>query len=246
MLMDTYFEEMKRVQGTIERTQRGALIACARVIAQALERGNLWHILDTGHMLMHEGVGRTGGMMALRPIRITCEVENPTRPRPQPGKPKVYYTQVEGFAEFVLQRANLQAGDVLMIGSVSGYEAFPVQAAQAAKEMGVSTIAITATAYSMELKSRHPSGKRLFEMCDLTLDNCAKMGDTLVPLREMDMEICPSSGIGAAYLLWALECCVVEELLSRGRQPSLYMSNHMPGAARHNAQAMACYEQNGY
>lgn len=246
MLMDVYFEEMKRVQRTIETSQREALLACARRIADALEQGGMWHILDTGHMLMHEGVGRTGGMMALRPIRITCEVDNPTRNRPQPGKPKVYYTQVEGFAEFVLRRANLQAGDVLMIGSVSGYEAFPVQAAQVAKEMGVCTIAITAVSYSKELKSRHPSGKRLFEMCDLALDNCAKMGDTLVPVADMGMEMCPSSGIGAAYLLWALECCVVEELLARGKTPSVYLSNHMPGAGQHNASAMECYESNGY
>ena len=246
MLMDTYFQEMKRVQEKIEETQRGHIIASAEMIADSLENGGLWHVLDTGHMLMHEGVGRTGGMMALRPIRITVEVENPTRPRVVPGKPAVYYTQVEGFASFVLRRANVAAGDVLMIGSVSGYENFPVQAAQVAREMGVKTIAITAVSYSSQLKSRHPSGKRLFEMCDLVLDNCSKMGDTLVPVPEMGIEMCPSSGIGAAYLLWALQCTVAETLLARGKTPSIYISNHMPGAAEHNGAALDRYDEFGY
>lgn len=246
MLMDVYFEKMKQVQETIEQTQRKNLLACAEMIADTIERGGLWHLLDTGHMLMHEGIGRTGGMMALRPIRITCEVENPTRPRDIPGKRKVYYTQVEGFASFALQRANVAAGDVLMIGSVSGYEHFPVQAAQVAREMGVKTIAITSVTYSSQLQSRHPSGKRLFEMCDLVLDNCSKLGDTLVPVPEMGIEICPSSGVGAAYLLWALQCCVVEALLARGKTPSVYVSNHMPGAAEHNAEALARYDEWGY
>ena len=246
MLMDLYFKEMKKVLEKIEITQREPLKKAAGVIAGALVNGNLWHILDTGHMLMHEGVGRTGGMMALRPIRITCEVDNPTRARNVPGKAKVYYTQVDGFAEFVLKRANVEAGDVLMIGSVSGYEAFPVQAAQIAKGMGVHTIAITAVAYSSQLASKHSSGKRLFEMCDIALDNCAPMGDALVNVDDLGMRVGPASGIGAAYVLWALECCVIEELISRGKNPSVYISNHMPGAGKHNADALDAYDKLGY
>jgi uncharacterized phosphosugar-binding protein len=246
MLMDQYFEEMRKVLDKIEATQREPLQKAAVVIAGALIQGGLWHILDTGHMLMHEGVGRTGGMMALRPIRITCEVENPTRTRNVPGKPKIYYTQVDGFAEFVLKRANVEAGDVLMIGSVSGYEAFPVQAAQIAKELGVHTIAITAVAYSSQLKSKHPTGLRLFEMCDLVLDNCAPMGDALVNVDALGIPVGPASGIGAAYILWALECCVMEELLARGKNPSVYISNHMPGAGQYNAKALDTYERLGY
>lgn len=246
MLMDTYFRNMKDVMGKIENTQRDAILSSARVVADALVSDGLWHVLDTGHMLMHESVGRTGGMMALSPIRITCDVANPTRPRAIPGKETTYYTQVPGFAEFVLRRANLVKGDVLLIGSVSGYEVFPVQVAQTAQQMGVKTIAITAVEYSKNLVSRHPSGKRLFEVCDLVLDNCSKMGDTLVPVPELGGEICPSSGIGAAYLMWALQASVVEELLRRGLTPSVYISNHMPGASEHNRNAMKAFETQGY
>lgn len=246
MMMDVYFQKMKETLGVIERTQRKGILQAAKAVADSLENNGMWHVLDTGHMLMHEAVGRTGGMMALKPIMITCEVSNPTRQRTIPGKNTMYYTQIPGFARFVLNRANLKAGDVLIVGSVSGYEVFPVDVALIAKEMGVTTIAFTSVAYSRELTSRHPSGKKLYEVCDIVLDNCTKAGDTLVPCPELGIEVCPSSGIGASYLMWALQVSVMEELLARGKTPSVYLSNHAPGATEHNRQARERYEKLGY
>lgn len=246
MLMDVYFDKMKETLGVIERTQRENIIAAAKAVADSLENGGMWQVIDTGHMLMHEGVGRTGGMMALRPIFVNCEINNPTRPRAIEGKKTMYYTQVPGFAQFVLNRANLKAGDALIVGSVSGYEVFPVDIALEAKKMGVKTIAFTSVAYSKTLTSRHPSGQRLYEVCDIVLDNCAKAGDTLVPCEELGIEVCPSSGIGASYLMWALQASVMEELLARGKTPSVYLSNHAPGATEHNAAALKRYNELGY
>lgn len=246
MLMDVYFKNMKKTLEMIETTQREAILAAAVMVADSLENGGMWQVLDTGHMLMYEGVGRTGGMMALRPIRVNCEVSNPTRPREIANKTTQYYTQVAGFAGFVLNRANLAAGDVLIIGSVSGYEIFPVDVALTARKMGVSTIGFTSLAYSKTLASRHSSGKKLYEVCDIVLDNCANAGDALVPVEEMGISVCPSSGIGAAYLLWALQASVMEELLKRGKTPSVYLSNHAPGAAEHNCKAMDNYHRLAY
>ncbi|MEG0900819.1 MAG: sugar isomerase domain-containing protein [Clostridia bacterium] len=246
MLMDVYFEEMKKSLVVIEETQRANILKAASAVADTLENNGLWHVLDTGHMLMHEAVGRTGGMMALKPIMVTCEVNNPTRVRPIEGKNTMYYTQVPGFAKFVLNRANLKKGDTLIVGSVSGYEVFPVDVALTAKEMGITTIAFTSVAYSKTLTSRHESGKHLYEVCDIVLDNCAKAGDTLVPVKELGIEVCPSSGIGASYLMWALQASVMEELLRRGKTPSVYLSNHAPGATEHNREAMNTYNTLGY
>jgi len=246
MLMDEYHENLLATLETIKRTQRAGIIEAAKLVADSLEHDGMWHVLDTGHMLMHEGVGRTGGMMALRPIMVTCEVNNPTRPREITGKQTQYYTQVPGFAEFVLNRANLRQGDVLILGSVSGYEVFPVDLALIARNMGVKTIAITCVAYSKSLTPKHPSGKKLYEVCDVVLDDCADVCDTLVDVPALGIGICPSSGIGSSYLLWALQASVIEELLARGKTPSVYVSNHAPGAFEHNSEAMSRYRTYGY
>lgn len=246
MLMDRYFEGMKGVLDKIENTQRENIIKAAKTVVESITNGGMFHIYDTGHMLMYEGVGRTGGLMALRPVRIDCTVNNPTRFRDLGSKPKFYYDQIDGFADFVLGQMNLKEGDVFIIGSVSGFNPLPVSLALKCKEMGVTTIAITTVEYSRELKSAHPSGLRLFEAVDICLDNCSNFGDTLVDVPEMDARICPASGIGASYLMWALQSTIVELMLEKGLKPGVYISNHMPNAAKLNGEAKANYEKYGY
>ena len=91
MLMDEYFSAMKNVLTKAENTQRETILAAADEIANRLEKGGAWHIMDTGHMLMFEAVGRTGGMMAIKPIKITCEIQNPVRYRPSPARGIIGY-----------------------------------------------------------------------------------------------------------------------------------------------------------
>ena len=231
--MDEYFGAMKGVLEKVEQTQREAVLEASAEIAERLARGGAWHIMDTGHMLMFEGVGRTGGMMAVKPIRITCEIQNPVRHRP-------------GFADYVLGRANVLPDDVIMIGSVSGYQYFPVDLALKANEMGCATVAVTSVEYSGHLTGKHPSGKRLFEACTYCLDNCTNYGDTLVDVPALGQRICPASGISASYLMWAVQSTVVEKLLEKGLKPSVYISNHMPDAARINGEALENYEKYGF
>jgi len=245
MLMDKYFEAMKNVLAEIENTQRENIIKASDIVVESLTNGGMWHINDTGHMLMFEGVGRTGGMMALRPIKINCTIENPTRYRERLGQ-TFTYDKIDGFSDFVLGQCNLMCGDVLIIGSVSGYNKLPIDMALKAKQMGVKTIAITSVKYSEGLKSAHPSNLRLFEAVDVALDNCSKFGDTLVKVPEINQEICPSSGIGSSYLMWALQSTVIEKLIEKGLNPSVYISRHMPNSDEINGTAKANYQKLGY
>ena len=108
-----------------------------------------------------------------------------------------------------------------MIGSVSGYQYFPVDLALKANEMGCATVAVTSVEYSGRLTGKHPSGKRLFEACTYCLDNCTNYGDTLVDVPALGQRICPASGISASYLMWAVQSTVVEKLLEKGLKPSV-------------------------
>ena len=196
MLMDEYFSAMKNVLTKAENTQRETILAAADEIANRLEKGGAWHIMDTGHMLMFEAVGRTGGMMAIKPIKITCEIQNPVRYRPSPARGIIGYDSIPGFADYVLGRANVLPEDVIMIGSVSGYNYFPVDLAIKANEMGCATIALTSVEYSSHLTSKHPSGKRLFEACTYCIDNCTNYGDTgNLPGKRYQRQL---SDVGAA------------------------------------------------
>jgi len=247
VLQERYFTRMKEVLARVETSQRDEIANCARVIADSLIAGGVWHVLDTGHMLMYEAVGRSGGLMAVRPVRVSVEVANPARRRQAvAAKKKVFMDEIEGLPRYILDKSDMLPGDVLLIGSVSGINVLPVGLALEAKARGITTIALTAVEYSRFLPPAHPSGRRLCDVCDYVLDNCAPVGDTLVDVPELGQGICPASGIAASYVMWALQAQVVEDLLKRGKAPHVYVSNHMPGADQQNKEAWAAYEEQGF
>ena len=55
-----------------------------------------------------------------------------------------------------------------------------------------------------------------------------------------------SFAFSASYLMWAVQSTVVEKLLEKGLKPSVYISNHMPDAARINGEALENYEKYGF
>lgn len=247
MLVQRYFAGMKAVLDKIERTQMEAIDDAARLIADSLLSDGAWHIMDTGHMLMYEAIGRTGGMMAARPVRVSLDIDNPVRPRAHAvSKKRVFMDAIEGLPQFVVEKSNMLPGDVLLVGSVSGTNILPVQMAIEAKERGIAVIGLTAVEHSARLEAKHPSGKRLLNVCDVVLDNCAAYGDTVVELPELGQGLCPASGVAASYVIWALQSRVVELMLERGVKPHVYKCNHLPGAERFNALAWAEYEKAGY
>ena len=135
---------------------------------------------------------------------------------------------------------------MLFVGSVSGKTANVVELALQARAHGLTVIALTALAYSSKLASEHPSGKRLYEVADLVLDNHAPYGDALLEVEGLDYPICPASGIGAAVTLWAVVAGIVEEMLRRGLKPTVFPSVNRPDGKTLVSQVEAEARRKGY
>ncbi|HEX7713651.1 MAG TPA: sugar isomerase domain-containing protein [Bacillota bacterium] len=246
MLIDKYFSNMKEVLNRIEATQTGRIKDASGMIVSSLKNGGAVHLLDTGHMLSHEVIGRAGGLMLITPINIGINIDNPARIRKGQEKKQVFWDEIEGLPGYILNKSKVFAGDVLIIASVSGKNVLPVETALQARTMGVKTIAITSVEYSRNLKSAHSSGKLLFEAADLVLDNCCPYGDAVVGDEKLQVKICPGSGIAGAYLMWALTAQITEDLMNSGVKPSIYMSNHLEGADEANRGAMRVFQETGF
>lgn len=246
MLAERYFHKLREVLDRIEATQIENIRRAAEMIVESVKAGGCVHLLDTGHMLAHEAVGRAGGLMMMTPVRFNVEVANPARPRGLPAKPRIFADEIQGLSDYVLSSSSIYPGDVLIVGSVSGKNALPVDVALKAQAMGVKVVAITSVEYSKALPSRHPSGKRLYEVADVVIDNCGAVGDAAVDVPGLDVSICPTSGIAAAHIIWALTAEIVERLMACGIKPSVYKSNHAPGASQHNAEAQAAFLKTGF
>lgn len=242
----SYGQKLRGLLDLIDRTQIEPIRKAAAMIAETVAAGGCFHLMDTGHMLTSEAVGRAGGLMLVTPLTAEVKVENPARPRPGLGKKRVFFDEIEGFPQYILAKSNVVPGDVIMISSVSGKNVMPVELAIRAREIGVKVIALCSLAYSRALTPAHPSGKRLYEVADLVIDNCGVVGDAVVKLEGMEACICPTSGITAAYIMWTLEVEIAEALLARGIEPHAYLSNHLPGADEYNRMALAAYAEKGY
>ena len=242
MLMNQFFTEVNNLTNKIQEEQSESILKASQLIVDSLEKGGAVHIFDTGHLINSELIGRAGGLLLMKALNYSFHVDNHVRQRDQGDK----NTSQEGLAEYVLRSSKVLPGDVLIIGSVSGKTIRPVDLALEAKRLGVHVIALTSLTYSSSLESDHSCGKKLYEFADVTLDNCAPVGDAMVPVEGLDVAICPASGIAAACIMWALTADIVEKLLAKGITPSVYKSINHPAGAAHNEALYQKYRDTGY
>ncbi len=232
------------VTETIRRayeTQTDTLNALSALIAGTVERRSNVFVFGCSHagILAEEVFYRTGGLAVINPIFYPDLLLN-TRPVTLTSKTE----RTPGVGRGIVENACLKAGDLLILHSVSGRNSVPVDMALAAKERGVNTACITNLAYSASVVSRHPSGKRLFEVCDLVIDNMGAPGDASVEIPGLPEKIGPTSTAVGAAIINAVVIDAVEIMLGHGFVPPVFMSANLDGGDEHNAKIMDTYKDN--
>ncbi len=242
MLMEQYDQAIRQILDRVKDTQWEAIRQAAQKIAGTVQNGGNVHVYDTGHIIDSELINRAGGLALLRRLRYTFDVDNSARPIDRKG----VSASPEGLAGYVLRSSQAAAGDVLIIGSVSGKTVSVVDMALEAKKMGLTVIAVTSVAYSSSVQSEHSSGLRLFEAADLTIDNCSCFGDAMLEVEGTNSRFGPSSGISAAYIMWCLSACVTEDLMAAGIEPTIFQSVNRPDGWKEYNAMVERYQKQGY
>ncbi len=240
---DTITEQIRKVE---QRSLEAIHQAVERCV-QCLQNKGVIHVYDTGHLVSRELINRAGGLAAFSPLSFDLSVNNPNPFREAQGLgAQTTPETVRHIVSAALDRSRVQPHDVLIIGSVSGKTPFPVELAIQARERGVFTIGLTALDYSSKLQSEHESGKRLFEVVDLVIDNGAPYGDGLLTMDGLDVPFCPASGIGAAVALWAVVAGIVEKMTAEGTPPTVLASINRPDGQERYKHSIEQYRQRGY
>ena len=89
-----------------------------------------------------------------------------------------------------------------------------------------------------------PSGKRLFEVCDLVIDNKGDIGDASVEIPGLPEKIGPTSTAVGAAIINAVVIEAVEKMLNDGFVPPVFMSANLDGGDEHNAEIFDKYKDN--
>lgn len=232
------------VNETIARawnSQQEKIAAAAEQIAEAIKRKNNVFIFGCSHagILSEEVFYRTGGLAVINPIFFPGFMLN-TKPVTMTSR----LERIPGIGRMLLLENHLRKGDVLLIHSVSGRNTVPVEMAIEASKTGIYVIALTNMEYSSGAASRHPSGKKLYEVSDLVLDNCGVPGDAAIRLEVLEEAVGPTSTAVGAALMNGLIIEVVEKLINDKIVPPVFLSANLDGGDEHNRKIFKEYKDN--
>ncbi|MBI1841951.1 MAG: SIS domain-containing protein [Verrucomicrobia bacterium] len=222
-----YFAAVQETLSRAWHSQTAALDQAADWMATALAQDRCLYVFGTGHshLLAEEVFYRAGGLAQAAPI-----LEEPLMLH-ESASESTGRERESGYARRVLARYPATPGDVLVVASNSGRNAVPIEIVELARAQGLRTIALTSLQHSRSMASRHASGKRLFEVADLTLDNGSVPGDACVPVPGIGQRMGPTSTIVGAFLLNALMLEAAARAVTLGWTPAIYESANTDGAA---------------
>jgi uncharacterized phosphosugar-binding protein len=235
--MTPYHQAVMRLLDAIARSQAQGLERAAQAIFASLRAGGVFHIFGSGHShaLAEEAYHRAGGLVPVDAIQEAFLT--PLAPPRTSGQ----LERIPGLAKIILDGHDLRPGEVLMVISNSGINAVPIEVALEAKSRGLTVVALTSLRHSQGVPSRHASGKRLFEIADIVLDNCGEPGDAAIRYEGFQGSVGPTSLLAGAYIINSLACRVVELFLAQGLTPPVYLSANVPGGDDHNRELEARY-----
>ncbi|MBN9315382.1 MAG: SIS domain-containing protein [Devosia sp.] len=220
-----YRDKLVEILDRVLDTQPEALDAARDAVAAALASDHLVYVAGSGHshLLAEEVFYRAGGIAAAQAIL------DPDLMLHLGAERSTLLEREEGRAERALADYPVGPGDVVFIASNSGRNAYPIEMALAAKARGALTIAITSMRHATAITSRHGSGKLLYQVTDLVLDNGGEYGDAALIVGH-DRRMGPTSTIAGVFILNAVLAEAVDKLAGIGVDVDVYQSANMQGA----------------
>ena len=176
--MFEYQEKSLEQLNRIVSVQEDLIKQSARWLADCIVNDYIIHTFGTGHshMIGLELFVRAGGLANVNAMLDTMVLTS------EGSRRSAEIERISGLSKIIFDQHKVAENDIMIIISNSGRNAMPVEMAMIAKEKGIKSIAITSLEQSKKYPSRHPSGKKLYEIADLVLDNCVPPGDGLLDI----------------------------------------------------------------
>ena len=236
-----YIEEIRRLIDIIENEEQASMEAAVTCISDAILNKHAIYTFGASHagILSEELYYRAGGLVVMNPI-FGRELMLDTSPITHTSRME----RLVGYGTSLIEKTNIEKDDVIIIHSVSGRNPVSIEVAMAAKERGAKVICITNLSYSKTVTSRHPSGKNLFEVSDIILDNHGEKGDACVAIDGIDQQVSPTSTVVGATMLNAIVAAVTQKLVDSGMAtPPIFYSANIDGGDEKNRKIYEEYKE---
>jgi uncharacterized phosphosugar-binding protein len=234
-----FFDAAIDLLRTVRDEEGDRIDAAGKLIADTVAAGGRVFSFGAGHSSLpaQDTVYRAGGLAVMNLLSVPGVVGVDVRPATLGSA----LERVDGLAGAVLDTSPLEAGDVLVIISLSGRNSLPVEMAMNARALGIHVIGVTSVAYADATKSRHSSGSFLKDHCDLVLDCRIPVGDAELTLPGIDAPFAPASTVVTSAIMQAVVATAAGALVEAGIDPPLLRSGNVDGGHEWNSRVMGEY-----
>ena len=219
--MSEYLEKIGEILKRIEEEEAGRIARAAELVADVICRDGLVHVFGCGHshLAALDTFYRAGGLACVSPL-----LDEDLMLHDGAAKSS-RLEKMSGIASEAFRRQGVKAGDVVVVISASGKNAAPVEMLRAAKAAGVTTVAISSSAYRAH-------GATLLDEADVPIDCKVPYGDAVIDVGAAKM-----GGLSTYASLFILNSILIEgakKAAARGLTPPIYVSGNVEGGTVRN------------
>ncbi len=234
-----YWISITEIMNQIVAHETNAIGSAAQLCADTIARGGVIHVFGTGHSThqVAETFYRAGGLACVDAIL------EPWLSVDSGALVSAWTERQSGLASLILDRYDLNAGEPMIIFSVSGVNSVPVEVAAESRSRGLPVIAITSQTYCRAVAEARGLTRTLITEADLVIDNHVPIGDAVVPIPHSNFRAASTSTIAASLIYNLLLEQILKHLRERDVGMPIFASGNLPSAEAHNAELIARYRK---
>ena len=202
---------------------------------ERFKEGHKFFVSGSGHShtMAEEMYARAGGLAFVVPIFTMTE--HPTK--------SSHIERLSGYAKILAELYGISCGDVVLIASNSGRNAYPIELALEAKSRAAHVVAITSMKHTTAQSSRHSCGKNLYQIADIVIDNCGEIGDCALSIDGLDAKLCPTSSMANSFIAQCINVACAEYLIEHNVEVPIFSSLNCDGTEERNDKLFKKYKR---
>ncbi|MBI5382414.1 MAG: sugar isomerase domain-containing protein [Opitutae bacterium] len=225
-----------------EAEQQATLGQAAEWMANACAEDRLIYLFGGGGhtcLVMQELFWRAGGLANLCPM-LDFAIHPAT-----PAYLYLGHERMHDVGNHVVDYYGVKQGDLVLLFHSYGFNAPTIDAALESKRRGAKVVAISSSDWHRSVPRdfpiRHRSGKTLFDIADVCIDDYVPYGDTVIQVDGFPQPITGISSTIDFYIAHRLEMECVKACVRRGVVAPVWRSANIPGGDAYNAKLREKY-----
>jgi uncharacterized phosphosugar-binding protein len=219
----------------IDQEQEENILAAAGEMARAIEEDRLIYLFGGGGhtcLVMQELFWRAGGLANICPM-IDFSIHPVT-----PAYMYLGHERMHGVGDHIVRYYGVGKEDVVLCFHSYGFNPPTIDLALESKERGATLIGVSSSDWQNTIPKdfhiRHRSGKNLFDIADIRIENYVPFGDTVVRIEGFDKPVSGVSSTADFYIAHRLEAESIRLCVERGVEPPVWSSANIEDGDKKN------------